>query len=146
MRRLIKSLFLIAITGVEFLDPASGQIQETRDQLKARYGAAMSVGGQDVFKQPPFHITVFYDDRGRSKLMIYALEESVDVNSQEAQGILRKTLDDLASGQSWSIIENKVSETTYIRSDKKLFARIDLKQGILFSLTPEAMRAYERGK
>ncbi len=146
MPPLIKSSFLIAISGSLFLNIAIAQIQETRDQLKARYGSALSVGGQDVFKKDPFHITVFYDNSGRSKLMIYALEEGIDPNSQEAQGLLKKVLNDFRGGLSWNMIENKASETTYVRSDKKIFARIEFKQGIVYFLTPEAMQSYGQGK
>jgi hypothetical protein len=142
---LIKCLLVISITGI-ISSPAISQIQETRDQLKARYGSALSVGGQDVFKKDPFHITVFYDDNGRSKLIIYALEKGAETDPQLNEKSLNKILNHLSNGLSWNIIENKASETTYVRSDKKVFARMNPKQGLIYFLTPDAMRAYEKAQ
>ncbi|MCS7063521.1 MAG: hypothetical protein NZM04_05680 [Methylacidiphilales bacterium] len=123
----------------------SAQIGETREQLKARYGPALSVGGQDVFESAPFHITVFYDELGRSRLMIYALASKArKAITNNVEAYMKKIMTDLSNGLDWNLVEKKVSEATYLRSDKKLFARVNYEENLIFFMTPDAMRAYER--
>jgi hypothetical protein len=147
MQRHIK-LVCLAVVWVAFflLGDARGQIQETRDQLKVRFGPAMSVGGQDVFKKGDFDITVFYDDRGRSSLMIYAIVDKKSLNSQEVAILLKKTLNEWRGPGEWAVIKNTPEETTYFRTDKKVFARMNLKQGIIYFLAPHAVRDLQGAK
>lgn len=116
--RLLTLLALAALLAI----PARANIGEDIDQLRARYGSALTVGNQQLFQHDGYSIAVYFDGP-HSAMEVFVRDGSknglVDITQPDIDAILAAE----GEGQTWQLLQGRDGKSVWVRADHKLVAR-----------------------
>ncbi len=135
---------LLAATLLLAATTAQANIGETLPQLRGRYGSAKDMGGQMLFEvrlfdgqirpahdsanpQDHFSVTVYFDG-DQSGMEIFTRNTTDPAKAVMADADITSILNSESDGQAWTPGLGPSGKPTWIRSDRKLIARLSTGQ------------------
>lgn len=139
MRFSILGKIILGVALLACSRPASANIGDTLEQLRARYGSAKDMGGQMLFEvrlkngqiipargtaDVENHIAVnVYFDGVHSAMEIFTRNTSDPAKMEMTQADVDTILAATDDGLKWDVVQAPNGKQAWLRSDKKLIAR-----------------------